>query len=212
MSPRHPGLGPLTVEEFLAFENASTLKHEYVAGRVYAMAGTTARHNRIVGNIVRRLDAAADGSGCKTYFIDLKVRAPGDRIYYPDAVVVCTPHDDETLIFDDPCLVVEVTSRSTRRIDRGEKLDAYLAIASLRGYLIAEHDRRHVTVYVRDVRGDWEREEIVTSGRVELPCPATTLSLDDIYEGVAMPPLRLREGVDEEDDAWVGLLGPLVPR
>lgn len=197
--------GPLSVEEFLTFENASATRHEYVAGRVYAMVGTTARHNRIVGNIVARLRTAARNGPCAPYFLDLKVRAARDRIYYPDVLAVCTPHDGDTLMFDDPCLIVEVTSRSTRRIDRGEKLDAYLAMQSLRAYLVVEHDRRHVTLYTRALGGEWAREEVVTSGRVTLPCPATTLSLDDIYEGIEMPPPRVREdGI--EDDEWADLL------
>ena len=76
--------------------------------------------------------------------------------------------DGDTLVFDDPCLIVEVTSRWTRRIDRGEKLDGYLSLPSLRGYLIAEHDRQHVTFYSREVSGEWSREEVVGHDWFEL--------------------------------------------
>src|SRR4051794_3228772 len=102
--------GPLSLEEFLAFENGAPQRHEFVRGRVFAMSGTTARHNTIVKNIDRKLTAAARGGPCKVYVIDLKVLAASDRVYYPDAVVVCTPHDDLTLMFEAPCLVLEVTS------------------------------------------------------------------------------------------------------
>jgi Uma2 family endonuclease len=197
-------LGPLTIDEYLQFENASERRHEFVAGRVYAMSGTTARHNRIALNVHRLLHAAARGGPCAAYSIDLKVRAPRDRVYYPDGVVVCAPHDGDTLVFDEPCLVVEVTSRGSRRTDRGEKLDAYLAIPSLRAYLIAEHDRRHVTLYARVAGREWTREEIVASGSVTLPCPATTFSLDDLYENVEMP-LRVREEPEDEDE-WSDLV------
>lgn len=199
MARHSPGLGPLTVEEYLELEKASTLRHEFVAGRVYARAGTTARHNRIAGNIHERLRAAARGGPCAAYLLDLKVRAPNDRVYYPDGVVVCVPHDDDTVMFDAPCLVVEVTSRSTRRIDRGEKLDAYLTIPSLRGYLVAEHDRRHVTLYARAPGGGWSRDEVVTSGNIVLPCPAVMLSLDDVYADVELPPPQVREAGDDWD-------------
>ena len=151
---------------------------------MYARAGASARHNTIALNIHTRLRTAAHGGPCHAYVIDLKVRAARDRIYYPDGVVVCAPHDGDTLVIDEPCLIVEVTSRATRRLDRGEKLEAYLAIPSLRGYLVAEHDRRHVTLYSRRAGGEWRRDEVVTSGSVELPCPATTLSMDDVYEGI----------------------------
>src|SRR5262245_51494053 len=131
MLERRSELGPMTVEEYLAFENSSPMRHEFVAGRVYAMTGTTARHNRIVSNIHARLRTATSKGTCAAYFIDLRVRVARNRIYYPDAVVVCTPHHGDALLFETPCLVVEVTSAATRRIDRGEKLDAYLGIPSL---------------------------------------------------------------------------------
>jgi Uma2 family endonuclease len=189
----------MSVEEFLELEIASPTRHEYVAGQRYAMAGTTGRHNAIALNIVTRLRAARRSGPCSAYIIDLKVRAARDRIYYPDGVVVCSPHDGDTLVFDDPCLIVEVTSRSTRRIDRGEKLDAYLAIPSLRAYLIAEQDRRHVTLYSRELGRVWNREEVVGSGAMTVPCPATVLTLDDVYDGVEMPPPAVRENDDWED-------------
>ena len=196
--------GPLSLEEFLAFENGAPQRHEFVRGRVFAMSGTTVRHNRIATNIYRTLEAASRGGSCKVYVIDLKVKASNDRVYYPDAVVVCAPHDDMTLMFDAPCLVVEVTSRSTRRIDRGEKLDAYLAMPSVRGYMIAEHDRRHVTMYTRASGGEWLREEIVGTGDVIVPCPNTSFSLEDIYEGVEPVPLHVREDADDgEPYEWV---------
>jgi Uma2 family endonuclease len=204
MHDSRPGLGPLSVEEYLNFENGSTSRHEFVAGRMYALAGNSARHNLIASNICARLQTAARGGPCQAYIIDLKVRASHDRIYYPDGIVACLPHDDETHIIEAPCLIIEVTSRATRRIDRGEKLDAYLAIPSLRGYLIAEHDRRHVTLYSRPAGVEWRREEIVTSGSVALPCPVATLSLDDVYDGIEMSPLRVREDPEGDED-WLEL-------
>lgn len=200
--PDRGTIGPLTVDEYLAWEENSPIRHEYVRGRVYAMSGTKARHNAIVNNMLRHVWPVR--GACAVYTIDLKVRPAEDRIYYPDCVVVCSPHDLDTLIFSDPCLIVEVTSRSTRRIDRGEKLDAYLAMPSLRGYLIVEGDRRHATLYTREETG-WARDEIVGSGDVKLPCIGATLALDNIYEG-ADPPKRVREG-DEDgdaDDDWLG--------
>jgi Uma2 family endonuclease len=204
MREKTPALGPLSVEEFLQFEDGSAARHELVAGRVYALSGTTARHNTIAANIHAQLRIAARGGACHPYIIELKVRAPHDRVYYPDCVVACAPHSADTTLIDEPCLIVEVTSRTTRRIDRGEKLDAYLAIPSLRGYLIAEHDRRHVTLYSRPVGTEWRREEIVTTGNIALPCLAGTLSLDDVYEGIEMPPFRVREHAEGEDE-WLEL-------
>ena len=207
MGRPQPNAGFVSIDDYLAFENSSPRRHEYVAGRVYTMMGTTARHNRIASNIHVRLRDSARGGPCTGYIIDLKVRAGRDRVYYPDGVVVCTPHVGDTLMFDDPCLIVEVTSRGTRRIDHGEKADAYLATPSLRGYLIAEHDRRRVTLYSRANAGEWTRTELLASGQLHLPCPESTITLDEIYEGVELPPLRVGEDLsDEEEDTWVDLL------
>src|SRR3954465_111614 len=116
MREPRPDLGPLSLDEYLAWENNAPRKHEFVAGRVYSMAGTTQRHNAIVRNIAFHITRHTQGTTCQPFW-DLKVRAAADRVYYPDVGIVCTPHDGETVIYDDPCLLVEVGSRSTRRID-----------------------------------------------------------------------------------------------
>jgi Uma2 family endonuclease len=176
----------MTVEEYLAFEAAADTKHEYVAGEVYAMSGVTRRHARIVSNLIFRLGGAARGGPCDV-LTEVKFRPRRDRFYYPDVMVVCTPGPDDDVVVRDPCLVIEVTSPSTARIDRGEKLDAYRKSAPLRAYLIVDHRRRRVERHWRDADGGWRREELVGEGRIELPCPAGgMLTLDEIYEGVEL--------------------------
>jgi Uma2 family endonuclease len=140
------------------------------------------------------------------YFCDLLVRADATRIYYPDCVVVCKPHAGDTVMFDEACLVVEVTSRSTRRTDRGEKLDAYLSMPSLRGYVVIEQTRRHMTAYLRDAAGEWRREEAMAAGSIQLPCLDVTLTLAEVYEGVDLPPLRVREGDVDAERAWIEMI------
>lgn len=196
MRPESLSLGPLSLEEYLRLEETATTRHEFVAGRVYAMSGTTVRHNLIAVNILKALNQLSRGTACRSYIIDIKLRATPDRVYYPDVMVVCDTHDQDAVILDSPCFIAEVASSSTRRTDRGEKLDAYLRIVSLRGYLVVEQDRRHVTLYTRS--GDeWQREEIMTSGVFRVPCVDGQLSLDDIYAGIEMP-ARVRE----DDDEW----------
>lgn len=184
-------LGPLTIDEYLVWENSTPRKHEFVAGRVYSMAGTSQRHNAIVRNVAWHMMQHTRGTACQPFW-DLKVRAAQDRVYYPDIGIVCTSHDGDTVIYDDPCLLVEVGSPSTRRIDRGEKLDAYLKIPSVRGYLLIESDRRHATLYSRPLGDEWHRDEIVAGGSMRLPCVGSVLSLDEVYAN-ADPPLRVRE-------------------
>ena len=90
----------LTVEEYLGMEETASVRHEYVGGMVYAMVGATKRHNRIALDIATRLLVAARGGPCHVY-----VEAV---IYYPDVMVACGTGDDDPLVEDAPCLVVEV--------------------------------------------------------------------------------------------------------
>jgi len=193
MARPDPRRSLLTVEEYLRFEAAAETKHEYVAGEVYAMSGVTRRHARMVTNLVVRLGTAARGGPCEVIAVDVKLRPAADRIYYPDVMVLCTPGRDDDLVLDDPCLVIEVTSPSTGRIDRGEKLDAYRGLASLRTYLVVDHRRRRVERHWRDAADEWRRSEVTGEGSVPLSCPELELTLDDIYEGVDLMTVQEEE-------------------
>ena len=198
----------MSVEEYLRFEEASERKHEYVAGEVYAMSGVRRRHARIVQNLAVHLGVAVGDGPCEVISVDVKLRAADDRIYYPDVMVLCTPGSDDDLVVDDPCLIVEVTSPTTARTDRTEKLDAYTNIPSLQTYLVVDHGGRRVDRHWRDAAGAWQRELIVGDGEVAVPCPETTLTLDEIYRGVETfgvreqePPRYEATGGGEETDA-----------
>lgn len=194
----------MSLEEYLIFEEKSPIKHEFVAGEVYAMTGVTTRHNLINLNLVRRLHSVARARGCRVFATDVKLRGAADRIYYPDLIVACGWAAEVELIVEEPSLIVEVTSPSTRATDRREKLDAYLRLASLRTYLIVEQRRRHVLAYTREANGEWLRDEF-EEGDVAIPFLETRLTIDEIYEDVTLPPLGVKEGeewdVDEEE--WV---------
>jgi Uma2 family endonuclease len=192
----------LTLEEYLAFEEESPIRHEYVAGEVYAMSGPTTRHNTVSLNIHRYLHAAARRRGCRVFVEAIKLHI-FDRVYYPDVMVACGDAAEVELIVEEPSLVVEVTSPSTRATDRREKLEAYMRVASLRLYLIVDQRRKHVIVYARDAAGEWLRDEIDGDGAIEIPFLDATLALADIYEDVKLPPLRMREGEEWDADEWV---------
>ena len=191
-------------------EARAAARHEYVGGYAYAMTGTTTAHNRITANVYMRLRSAEGSGPCRAYIIDLKVRA-GENVYYPDIVVTCDPHEGTATILDRPCLVVEVTSRGTRRIDHGEKLSCYQSIASLRGYLVVEQRYRHASLYARAADGAWTREEVSGTGDIVVPCPSTVLSLDGIYEGVELPPLSVEEDLALYDDTGLPDLEEVGP-
>jgi len=195
----HPEpIGPMTVDEYFDFEERSPIRHEYVEGEVYAMSGATRRHSAIVGNVHARLHAAARGGPCRVHVVDVKLHM-GRVIYYPDVMAACGPEPSDERVEDAPCLVVEVLSPSTERIDRHEKLDTYRRVPSLGTYLIIAQEEQRVDRYWRD--GDvWRREVIVEQGTIPLPCEplgGVSLTLDEIYDGVTMPTpeqrLRLRE-------------------
>lgn len=179
----------MSAEEYLRREERAQVKHEYVAGHVYAMTGATMRHNRIVRNVFAALHSAAGAGPCEVTVNDIKVNVQNDTFYYPDVVVTCTPVDDEALYVHEPCLIVEVTSLSTRATDRREKLLGYGRLPSLQAYLIVDHRRRRVWSYVPDPsdNGLRLRDEITGDGAVSVPCPQTTLTLAAIYAGVTVP-------------------------
>jgi len=178
----------MTVEEYLRFDETSPLKHEYVRGEVYAMSGVTLRHDRIARNVLIALSAAAGDGPCEAFSSDVRLRAADDIFYYADVTVVCGQVAELDVMIADPCVIVEVTSPSTARIDRGEKLNAYRAIQSVRAYLIVDHRRRRGERYWRDSEAaPWQREEVVGTGDVVIPCLDAELTLDQIYRRVELP-------------------------
>ena len=154
------------------------------------MSGATWGHNLIAGTIFGILLGAEGAGSCRVAMSDMRVEVANDRYYYPDVVVICTPVAELDVVARDPCVVVEVTSPTTARIDRGEKLDAYRRIPALRAYLIVDHRRRRVERYWRESPGgEWMREEIVGEAQTPIPVPCldVSLTLDTIYRRVELP-------------------------
>src|SRR4051812_49553398 len=113
-------LGTISVEDYLAGELRSRVKHEYVAGTVYAMAGAANAHNMIATNLLGTLYARLDGQVCQPFNSDTKIRIrlpTHVRFYYPDVSVVCRPNPQTDSFQDEPVVVVEVLSQRTRRLD-----------------------------------------------------------------------------------------------
>jgi Uma2 family endonuclease len=189
----------LTLEEYLAFEEQSDLRHEYLSGEFFAVSGASTCHNLITLNLVAALRPVARPRGCRTFAGDVKLKAAAHRIYYPDVMVACGKAAEVQLIVDAPMIIVEVTSPATRATDRREKLEAYQKIPGLQLYLIVDQRRRHVLAYSRADDG-WLREEFSASSDVPVRPLAASIPLDAIYDDVPMPPLTVGEG--EEDEWW----------
>lgn len=178
-------------EDYLKGELASPIKHEYLGGVVYAMAGAENVHNEIAGNAFAALHTRLRGKPCRPYNSDTKIRLrlpAGLRFYFPDVQVTCHPNAPDDTFQDQPVVVIEVLSQSTRRTDEGEKRDGYLALPSLESYLLVESERALVIGYRRSLSG-FVRE--VFSGLdtvIPLACIGTDLPLAALYEGIAFPP------------------------
>ncbi|MEW5972642.1 MAG: Uma2 family endonuclease [Pseudomonadota bacterium] len=182
----------ISADEYLHGETFAKVKHEYVDGRVYAMAGASERHNRIALNIAFQLRGVTRGSRCGVFMSDMKVRERSSNIfYYPDVMLVCDPEDDHPYYKERPCLIVEVLSSSTAAIDRREKWRTYRDMPSLKYYLIVDADQVAVEVYSRSSEGPWQAATLEGGEVLTIDCPPVqaALSLEDIYEdtGLALP-------------------------
>lgn len=181
---------PLTPEEYLAEEAAASVKHEYVDGVAYAMAGAGERHNRIAGNAFFHFRSATRGKSCGAYMADMKLRLQEQNLfYYPDVMLACDPEDDHPLYKTRPCVIVEVLSPSTASTDRREKWQAYRSLPSLLGYLMADSEVRRAEFYLRDAGGAWQHGQLQENTVFTVQCGTVqvALSLDDLYEDVQVP-------------------------
>jgi Uma2 family endonuclease len=190
-------LNLISVEDYLAGELVSPIKHEYLGGFVYAMAGARNVHNIIAVNVVSTLHARLRGKPCRPFNSDTKIRIrlPAQvRFYYPDGSVSCRPNPQDDSFQDDPAVLVEVLSQKTRRIDEGEKKDAYLTIPSLSVYLLVEQETAAVTAFRRTEHG-FVREvyegldAVVPLAEIEISLP-----LAGVYETVEFHPEVEDEG------------------
>jgi Uma2 family endonuclease len=177
---------PLTVEEYLALEKTSAIRHEFVDGVMVAMADETRRHKRIVLNLIRALERQALERDCELVFDTTKIRTRGTRYRYPDVVVSCAPGNDDYFL-ENPCLLVEVLSESTANTDTSEKLDEYLKLESLQRYVLVDQVTRRVIVYARAVHG-WMVEVLDADSQFKVPCLETNVTLEQIYAGVNFAP------------------------
>ncbi|MEX2138239.1 MAG: Uma2 family endonuclease [Pirellulales bacterium] len=181
----------MSVEDYLAGELVSKVKHEYLGGFVYAMAGARLAHNVIKGNIFAGLHSRVRGGKCRPYDSDTKIRVrlpTHVRFYYPDAPVVCHSNPQDYSFQNQPVLIVEVLSRQTRRTDEVEKKDAYLTIPSLSFYLLVEQEMPVVTAY-RWIEQGFTREVYMgPEALIPLPELTTELPLAEIYEDVEFTP------------------------
>ena len=175
----------ISPDDYLAGERVSANKHEYLAGVVHMMAGTSIGHDRIAGNIQGELRAQLRNRPCEAFSSDVKVRIRTDFsefFYYPDVTVDCSAQGNTALYAEEPRVIFEVLSPDTERVDRGEKRLNYQTLASLEVYCLVDQYRVAVTVYRRTVAG-WVSEFLSEKTDVlRLSSIACELPLAAIYE------------------------------
>src|SRR5438067_827114 len=180
-------LNLISVADYLAGELVSPIKHEYLGGVVYAMAGARNAHNTISGNTFAALHNRLRGRRCRPFNSDTKIRIhlpTHVRFYYPDVSVTCEPNPPTDSFQDRPAALVEVLSRKTRRVDEGEKKDAYLTIPSLKVYLLVEQDFPAIVAFRRTEHGFVREVYEGLDAVVPLDVIETALPLAEVYEGV----------------------------
>lgn len=188
----------LSVDDYLRLESESTIKHEYIDGCAYAMAGATDSHVTIAGNLFALLRPHVRGTGCRAYVSDMKVRVEArNRFFYPDVMITCDSRDQETSMFKRfPKLVVEVLSKSTEAFDRGDKFAAYQALESLQEYVLINTRHQRVEIFRRNDSGLWVLQSYTSENKTfDLKSIDFTGTFAELYEDVVLEPSEIPEEV-----------------
>lgn len=177
-----------TYADYLGFEASSNVKHEFLDGQIYAMAGGTPEHAALAAAVITLLGPQLRGGECRPYNSDLRVRTPTGLTTYPHVTVICGLRQIDAadpLAITNPALIVEVLSRSTEEYDAGDKFEHYKSFPSLREYVLVSHREHSVEVRSRGDEG-W-RTTIVREGEnVQLSIGAR-LDVRELYAAAAEP-------------------------
>lgn len=175
-----------TAEDFLAWDQGQTVKHEYVDGHVYAMAGAEDRHATVMLNAAMALKQHLRGTPCRVFATDVKLRVEAsDAYFYPDVFVTCSTADlANPLIKREPVLVVEVLSPSTAAYDRGQKFAHYRGSETLKEYVLIDLDSRRSDVYRKGADGLWVLHPFADGEAVEWASVGLTVSAAALFEDV----------------------------
>lgn len=181
----------LTPQDYLVWERSQKIRHEYVDGETFAMAGTSRKHNLINVNILATLHAQLRGQPCEIYTNDMRVKINANNAYvYPDIVIACDEplfedNDVDTLL--NPLLIIEILSDSTESYDRGTKFKFYRTLPSLQQYILIAQHECWVECYTRQAHDQWLLTEYrQLEDTVILAAIDCAMKLQLIYERVAI--------------------------
>lgn len=174
-------------DDYVELEEIARIKHEYLAGQVWAMSGGSPAHAGIAANIIRMFGTALAGKPCQSFTSDLRIRVKKTGLgTYPDVSVICgaielDPEDRRKHTVTNPRVLVEVLSPTTEGYDRGEKLEHYKAIESLREVMFVAHDRKEIEIVRREPDGSWSRHIASSGDTARLQGIDVELPVDEVY-------------------------------
>ncbi len=173
----------IPVEDYLSGEKLSDIRHEYVQGQVYAMAGAKLNHNKICTNLSALLWNQLRGQSCFPLGSDMMLKTSEKSYRYPDLMVICDENiADDQQLQTSPTLIIEALSKSTRIKDKGEKRSEYLALPSLQEYVLIEQDFAEVEVQRKSEH--WQPSYYFLGQEVVFESINVILSVEEIYERV----------------------------
>lgn len=176
-----------TYEEYVSFENGSNVKHEFLDGQIYAMAGGTAEHAALAAASIGQLYAQLRGSECVPFTSDLRVHTNSGLTTYPDVSVICGRaeyNEVDKRGATNPILIIEVMSRSTAEYDAGEKLEHYKTLQTLKQYVLVSHREHSLTVWTRE-EDAWQSVRVREGEVANLEAIRATLDVRELYETAA---------------------------
>ncbi len=180
----------LTAAEYLAFERAAEVKHEFADGEMFAMSGGTFEHSATAGGFTRELGVSL-GGGRIALTSDMRIKIPATgRYVYPDGSIVCGApmfDDDARDTLLNPTVVIEVLSDSSEAYDRGDKFAQYQTVPSVKEYVIASQKSPRIEVFTRQGDGAWLLRAYEAGQRVALASVACEIAVDRVYAGVLSP-------------------------
>jgi len=171
-----------TYAEYLLLEEESNTRHEYFDGEIYAMAGGTPDHAALAATVLAIIRAQLPRGG-RTYTSDLRLRVSARVSTYPDGTVICGGSEratDDPIAVINPSILIEVTSNSTEKFDRTDKVAYYQTIPTLREIVIVSHREPRLTLHRREEQ-QWTVEEAVSGQSIKLESIGGKLIVDDVY-------------------------------
>lgn len=182
MALHHSKQNWISPEEYLAGERVSEIKHEYIAGEVYAMTGASINHGRIISALMRLFGNHLADTPCEVFAADIKVKAD-NNFFYPDVIVDCERKNGDDYITESPLIIIEVLSKSTRKLDQTLKRLAYQGLSSLQEYVLVEQDFVDIEVCRRG--NHWQPEHYYLGDQVYFAALDLYLPVEVIYARVA---------------------------